>query len=126
MKLVHCKKEAFDIYIGRKNGKLEQSKWANPYIVGIHGNREKVIQKYSLYIRKVPELMNSLHELNGKTLGCWCAPLACHGSILIELFNKHVQVKNGIVTQDVFCNVCAEPVVFESHLGSCCINMHRN
>lgn len=93
MKLVHCKKEAFDIYIGRKNGKLEQSKWANPYVIGIHGTR---------------------HELNGKTLGCWCAPLSCHGEVLVELFNRHVQTKEGVlVSQDVFCNVCASPVIFE-------------
>lgn len=30
--------------------------------------------------------MNSLHELNGKVLGCWCAPGPCHGDVLVELF----------------------------------------
>jgi hypothetical protein len=24
-------------------------------------------------------------ELDGRTLGCWCKPLACHGDILVEL-----------------------------------------
>jgi len=27
----------------------------------------------------------ALPELKGKRLGCWCAPLPCHGDILREL-----------------------------------------
>ncbi|MGA9841048.1 MAG: DUF4326 domain-containing protein [Nitrososphaeraceae archaeon] len=34
------------------------------------------------------ELMNQLPELKGKVLGCWCAPLPCHGDTLAELANK--------------------------------------
>ena len=33
-RVVHCKKSAYDVYIGRKNGDLPQSKWANPFVVG--------------------------------------------------------------------------------------------
>ena len=33
------------------------------------------------------ELMNSLSELRGKRLGCWCKPERCHGNVLIELLN---------------------------------------
>lgn len=123
--LVHCKKHPFDIYIGRKNGKLQESKWKNPYIIGIHGNRDTVIMRYEGYIVRVPELMNSLHELHNMTLGCWCAPLDCHGRILRELFEKHVQVENGIVvSQDVFCDQCALPVDCISNGKPCCRNYH--
>jgi hypothetical protein len=79
MKVVHCKKEPFDIYIGRP------SKWGNPFVIGKDGTREEVIEKYKEWILKQPELLASLHELQGKVLGCWCAPFSCHGDVLIEL-----------------------------------------
>ena len=78
-KVVHCKKADYDVYIGRP------SKWGNPFTIGIDGNREEVIQKYVDWLSNQPELLNSLHELKGKTLGCWCSPEACHGDILAEL-----------------------------------------
>jgi len=78
-KVVHCKKAKYDIYIGRP------SKWGNPFTVGKDGNREEVIQKYREWIKTQPDLLNSLHELKGKTLGCWCKPEACHGDILMEI-----------------------------------------
>ena len=37
-KVVHCKREPFDIYIGRP------SKWGNPFVIGRDGNREQVIE----------------------------------------------------------------------------------
>jgi hypothetical protein len=79
MKVVHCKKKPYDIYIGRP------SIWGNPYVIGTHGNREEVIEKYREYVLNNPYLMSKLHELKGKTLGCWCSPLPCHGDVLIEL-----------------------------------------
>ena len=30
-------------------------------------------------------LLAALPELQGKVLGCWCAPLPCHGDVLVEL-----------------------------------------
>ncbi len=35
-----------------------------------------------------PELLESLHELKGKTLCCFCKPKACHGDVLAELADK--------------------------------------
>lgn len=49
------------------------SKWANPFKVDDHG-REACIEQYRQYINSKPELKNSLVELKGKVLGCWCAP----------------------------------------------------
>lgn len=35
-----------------------------------------------------PSLRRSIANLEGKTLGCWCKPQACHGDVLVELFRK--------------------------------------
>lgn len=82
MKVVHCKKEPYDVYIGRP------SKWGNPYIIGEFGTREECVAEYTHYLESNPELLAALLELRGKTLGCWCSPHSCHGDILMELANK--------------------------------------
>lgn len=79
MKVVHCKREPYDIYIGRG------SKWGNPFIIGKDGTREEVIQKYKEWILTKKSLLICLPELQGKILGCWCSPKPCHGDVLIEL-----------------------------------------
>jgi len=89
IKVVHCKKHPYDVYIGRG------SKWGNPFVIGKDGNREEVISKYEAYIMSPQQdkLRQSLYELKDKTLGCFCAPKACHGDILKimvedEIWNK--------------------------------------
>ena len=37
------------------------------------------------WLRLQPDLMAALHELVGRDLVCWCAPLPCHGSVLLRL-----------------------------------------
>ena len=82
-KVVHCKKEKFDVYIGRP------SKWGNPYSIGQDGDRETVLLKYKKYLESNPELIKQAKkELRGKILGCWCKPNACYGDILIECIKK--------------------------------------
>lgn len=89
LKVVHCKREPFDVYIGRANGDLPQSKWANPFVIGQHGTRDEVIAKYEAWVRTQPELMAALPELRGKTLGCWCAPFHnCHAYALDRLLQE--------------------------------------
>ena len=89
MKVVHCKKDSYDVYIGRP------SKWGNPFThqkgtnaTHLVDTREHAIIAYENYIHQNPELMAALPELKGKTLGCWCSPKACHGDILIQLANQ--------------------------------------
>ncbi|HET6285768.1 MAG TPA: DUF4326 domain-containing protein [Amycolatopsis sp.] len=79
--VVHCKRARFDVYIGRGRG----SKWSNPFRIGVDGTREEVIDLYEAWLPEQPHLMASLGELTERTLGCWCAPLACHGEILTRL-----------------------------------------
>lgn len=74
--VVNKRYKQFDIYIGRG------TKWGNPFIIGKDGTREEVIAKYMKHLTSSPKLMESLPELLGKRLGCFCKPLACHGDVL--------------------------------------------
>ena len=50
--------------------------------------REEAIEKYRAWISARPELQARVRrELRGKILGCWCAPLPCHGDLLLEIAN---------------------------------------
>jgi hypothetical protein len=76
-----------EVYIGRRavHGRLPESKWANPFKMGRDGTREEVVVKYEAWLRAQPELIAALPELRGKDLACWCAPLACHGDVILRL-----------------------------------------
>lgn len=79
--------QTYDIYCGRinKTYNLPESKWANPFVIGKHGSRDEVIEKYRLWINSKPELLISLNELKDKSLACWCLPEKCHCEILKNL-----------------------------------------
>lgn len=92
-RVVHCKKEPYDVYIGRP------SKWGNPFTHIKDGktlakfvvnDREEAVQAYRQWITEGDgkHLLNDLHELEGKSLGCWCHPKSCHGDILCELVSN--------------------------------------
>lgn len=85
------KNEPYDIYIGRG------SKWGCPYTIikdrptlasEIVDSKEEALSKYKEYVLNNPELIESLDELEGMTLGCFCKPEKCHGDILLELLTK--------------------------------------
>ena len=78
------------IYIGRRNARyrLAASKWANPFSVRREADREAVIAAYEKWLRSQRDLMEALHKLEGRDLVCWCAPLPCHGDVLLELANR--------------------------------------
>jgi hypothetical protein len=60
--------------------------WGNPFILDDDGDRETVIASYAdHYLPHKPSLLCRLDSLRGKALGCWCAPLPCHGDALKEL-----------------------------------------
>jgi hypothetical protein len=87
-RVVHCKKEPFDVYVGRG------SKWGNPYshkegtkAEFVVSSRKEAIEKYEQYLLNNQELMDSIGELKGKVLGCWCSPKSCHGEILAKYAN---------------------------------------
>ena len=81
-RVVHCKRKPCDVYIGRP------SQWGNPFVIGKEGTRAEVIAKYEAWLRTQPHLLAALPELRGKVLGCWCAPQACHGDVLVRLADQ--------------------------------------
>ena len=82
-----------DVYIGRRlcmgGWNLPQSEWANPFTVKECGGDASVaVAKYRMYILEQPDLLEKVHTLRGKTLGCWCKNRPddpCHGDVLVEL-----------------------------------------
>jgi len=81
-RVVHLRREPWDVRIDRR------SKWGNPFRIPRDGDRATVIRRYAdEHLPAHPELLADLQELRGKTLGCWCKPLACHGDVLVELLD---------------------------------------
>ncbi len=88
--VVHCKKEPFDVYIGRPGP------WGNPFsdkpksIAEVKvETREEAIACYEEMVRQDPQMIERIKkELKGKVLGCWCAPKACHGEVLARIANE--------------------------------------
>jgi Domain of unknown function (DUF4326) len=100
-----------DVYIGRQmtqgGWRLKCSKWANPFKLA-GNNRQQILRQYRDHVLGSPDLMQGLHELRGKVLGCWCVEprcvecgiardakgglscghLQCHGDVLIELLTQ--------------------------------------
>lgn len=83
-----------DLYVGRacfRGGwQLYQSKWHNPFKVGIDGSLEEILQKYENYVRATT-LYDQLEELSGLRLGCWCHPNPCHADVLVRLLAEKQQ-----------------------------------
>jgi hypothetical protein len=77
------------VYIGRKNGRyqLPASKWANPFRPKRPADHETAVASYERWLRSQPQLMDALPELRRLDLVCWCAPLPCHGDVLLRLAN---------------------------------------
>lgn len=89
MRVVHCKKEPYDVYIGRP------SKWGNPFshksgtaAKFLVATREEAVEKYREWILTQPQLLSRLRDLEGKILACWCKPKACHGDVLVQLVEE--------------------------------------
>jgi hypothetical protein len=97
--VVHKHKEEFDVYIGRP------SKWGNPFTHHAEKDtlaefvvktRKEAIEKYEEWILfgEGKYLLNDIHELKDKRLGCWCKPKSCHGDILSRIANQLNHTEN--------------------------------
>jgi hypothetical protein len=98
-RIVHRRKSYYDVDISR------DSIWGNPFLIGRDGTRTEVIVKYEAWIRNRPDLLAQLPRLKNKILGCWCAPLACHGEVLLKLLKEfgiedEIQHPTGDDTED--------------------------
>ena len=101
-----------NLYIGRDATKYARrevfdSKWANPFRVcdWVGPTKEwileDVLKTFEAYVRSNPYLMNSLRELKGKQLGCWCKPAACHGDVLVKLYHEFCEKTAPINKQNI-------------------------
>jgi len=100
IKIINLKKDKgvhYDKYIGRRNQwlGLEQSEWANPFILKRESDRDEILAQYKEYIIRKPNLIEGLRGLTGLTLACYCCNYhnnkligkKCHGMILIEVYD---------------------------------------
>jgi len=89
-KIVHCKKQKYDIYVGRP------SIFGNPFEISKDGNRLEVINKFENYfLHKINtdlQFKNAVDKLKGKVLGCWCYPKDCHARIIIDYLEGEYDV----------------------------------
>jgi hypothetical protein len=88
-RVVHVRRERFDVYIGRACYGFPGSKWGNPFRLpkgyDVTADPDRILARYEEYVRSRADLMAALPELRGKVLGCWCAPRPCHGDVLLRL-----------------------------------------
>ena len=87
--VVHLQRDEYDVRIDRR------SKWGNPFTIRKGRPREEVIADYREWIASQPDLLAALPELEGKRLGCWCAPKPCHGDVLVQLVRSVVAARNA-------------------------------
>jgi|SRR5215208_2001615 len=75
---------------------LQGSKWRNPWKKAIHAveiTREEGLRRYGEYVRE--RYWDQLRELDGRVLACWCAPLPCHGHVLLRLIEERADRLRG-------------------------------
>ena len=80
-KVVNKRVEPFDVYIGRG------SKWGNPFVMRNEADRARVIETYRKFLWQEIKAgrisKDELLALDGKRLGCFCAPKPCHGDVIV-------------------------------------------
>ena len=66
------------------------SKWGNPFVLGLNGSRREVVEKFKQAVLNGPLqwILEELEELRGKILVCYCKPAECHGDVYVELLNE--------------------------------------
>lgn len=105
--VVHCKEEDCDVYIGRNY--RSKMHWGNPFThypnlankgLVVVGSRNKSIIEFEAWLRGdrhqdlEPErrqwILDNLAQLKDKSLGCFCAPQACHGDVYVKLLKEQI------------------------------------
>lgn len=86
---VNVYKISYEIYIGRG------SKWGNPFEMKNKSDeeRDRVCDAYEEWFFTQDTLVQSLHELKGHKLGCFCKPKRCHGDFLSKLANISTRIR---------------------------------
>jgi hypothetical protein len=90
-KTVNIYSSGYDVYIGRA-GKSQDGNFGNPFRLRAFEERGATIERYRKYFHNRmetdPEFKRRVHELKGKTLGCFCKPYPCHGDVIADYLNN--------------------------------------
>lgn len=85
--VVNIRSNSYDVYIGRA-GKGQEGYFGNPFVLRQGESRGSTLEEYKEYfynrLKSDPEFKRRIHELKGRTLGCFCKPYPCHGDIIKE------------------------------------------
>lgn len=109
--VVHFKKYDFDVYIGRP------SPWGNPFSckddsiaeVKVNTRGESIDAHWKWLIgedytdieqERRQWILDHIEELRGKTLGCWCDRVRCHGDNYIKyLYPEPEKPKEPVINK---------------------------
>ena len=94
--VVHCGQTVYDVLADRR------SKFGNPFIVGVDGDRDEVCDMHILWLLEWLQdrkeiwirgmnnkwVIEHLFLLKDKKIGCHCAPKRCHVDFLAKLTNS--------------------------------------
>lgn len=85
-KVVNVHKEPFDVCI------MRPSILGNDFIIGVHGTREEVVEKFRVYFRRRIHndiiYLQAVGELRGKKIGCCHDSKPCHGDVYVEFLER--------------------------------------
>lgn len=96
--VVNVRTDEFDVYVGRPVSRSKDprcrvgSPFRNPFKAPDESSRPAAIIAFEMKIRDQlrhsAKLRAQLLSLDGKRLGCWCKPKACHGDVLVKLIEE--------------------------------------
>lgn len=102
IKVVHCKKEPYDVYVGREAkrfhfGNIASHLECSRALIKVD-TREEAIEAFRQWLagenytdfdqERRQWILKNLHTLKDKTIACWCTPQDCHGRILKEFAER--------------------------------------
>lgn len=96
--VVNMRTSDYDVAVDRS------SPFGNPFHLGKDGGRTEVLAKYREYfyerVEKDEDFKRKVLALRGKRLGCWCAPLLCHGAIIAEYVENYYALRDAVKPMD--------------------------
>lgn len=72
--------------------------FGNPHPIGqcnicnrVHDRKDSIAEYKKYFYKRLTDLKfrDKVLELKGKRLGCWCAPLVCHGDVIKEYLEEN-------------------------------------
>ena len=89
----------YDVYIGRAKG--PRGYFGNEHPIGyckicrrVHDREDCLVEFEKDFLVRIEgdaEYRRRILSLKGKTLGCFCHPLPCHGHIIANWIDSHIE-----------------------------------